>query len=212
MSLWIKRLFDIVASAVGLVALSPVIAIAALVIRATMGKPVLFRQRRPGLREKPFELVKFRTMTVGDPNVVDPEQDHFRMTAVGRMLRKTSIDELPQLWNVLRGDMSLVGPRPLLMEYLPLYSAEQRRRHDLRPGITGWSQVMGRNALSWQDKFKLDVWYVDHRGLLLDVRIILLTVQRVFAGSGVSAADHASSPKFTGNAPSEAVIPSRVAR
>lgn len=212
MSLWIKRAIDFVASAFGLVILSPIIAAAALLIRITMGKPVLFRQMRPGLREQPFELVKFRTMTVGDPNVIDPEQDAVRMTTLGRILRRTSIDELPQLWNVLRGDMSLVGPRPLLMEYLPLYSTEQRRRHDVRPGITGWSQVMGRNALSWQDKFKLDVWYVDNRSLLLDLRILLLTIRRVFAGSGISAPGHASIAKFAGNAGADAALPHEVVR
>jgi lipopolysaccharide/colanic/teichoic acid biosynthesis glycosyltransferase len=212
MSLWIKRVIDIVASALGLIVLSPIIGAAALLIRVTMGKPVLFRQQRPGLNEEPFELVKFRTMTVGDPNVIDPEQDAVRMTTVGRMLRRTSIDELPQLWNVLRGEMSLVGPRPLLMEYLPLYSTEQHRRHDVRPGITGWSQVIGRNELSWQDKFKLDVWYVDNRSLLLDMRIILLTIRRVFAGSGVSAAGHASMAKFTGNSRADATLPSEATR
>ena len=212
MSLWIKRVIDIIASALGLIVLSPIIAAAALLIRVTMGKPVLFRQIRPGLNEEPFELVKFRTMTVGDPDVIDPEQDHIRMTKVGRMLRRTSIDELPQLWNVLRGEMSLVGPRPLLMEYLPLYSPEQHRRHAVRPGITGWSQVMGRNELTWQDKFKLDVWYVDNRSLLLDLRIILLTIRRVLAGSGVSAAGHASMAKFNGNARTDSAIPSEAAR
>ena len=206
MSLWIKRVIDLVASAVGLVVLSPLIAGAALLIRVTMGKPVFFRQTRPGLGGRPFELVKFRTMSVGDPNVVDPEMDGVRMTTVGKLLRKTSIDELPQLWNVLKGDMSLVGPRPLLMEYLPLYSREQQRRHDVRPGITGWAQVMGRNALSWDDRFALDVWYVDHRSLLLDLRIILMTFQRVFTGSGVTAAGHASMAKFTGSARTDAAI------
>ncbi len=199
----IKRAFDIVVAAIVLVVTLPVTAAAALLVRLTMGAPVLFRQRRPGLRGAPFELVKFRTMSVSDPNVVDPSQDHVRMTAVGGVLRRFSIDELPQLLNVLRGDMSLVGPRPLLMEYLTLYSPEQARRHDARPGITGWSQVMGRNSLTWQDKLRLDVWYVDHQSLALDLRILMLTVSRVLSGSGVSAADHVSVSKFTGNSPAE---------
>ena len=195
----LKRPFDAVASLILLVLTSPFMAVAALLIRLTSGSPVLFCQVRPGLRGKPFDLMKFRTMTVGDPAVVDPDQDQVRMTQVGKWLRRTSIDELPQLLNVLRGDMSLVGPRPLLMEYLPLYSADQARRHDVRPGITGWSQVMGRNALTWEEKLRLDVWYVDHQSFLLDLRILVLTVQRVFAGTGVSAEGHATVRKFTGN-------------
>ena len=200
-----KRLLDILISLTALLLLSPVIALTALVIRITMGSPVLFRQQRPGYKGRSFEIMKFRTMTVGDPNVVDTSQDRVRMTTVGKFLRRASLDELPQLWNVLRGDMSLVGPRPLLMEYLPLYSPEQARRHDVRPGITGWAQVMGRNALSWDDRFKLDVWYVDNRSLLLDLRIIFLTLNRVFTGSGVSAEGHVSTAKFAGNRPTNAI-------
>ena len=194
-----KRVIDVVLSVVALALTAPIIAFAAILVRVTMGSPVLFRQPRAGYKGRTFTLVKFRTMTVGDPNVVDPEQDAVRLTPVGRFLRRTSIDELPQLWNVLKGEMSLVGPRPLLLEYLPLYSAEQMRRHDTRPGITGWAQVSGRNAMTWQDRFAQDVWYVDHRSLLLDLRIMFLTISRVFSGSGVSAEGHASVSKFTGN-------------
>ena len=205
-----KRLLDLVLSLIALIVAGPVILFAALLVKVTMGSPVFFRQPRAGYKGRPFTLVKFRTMTVGDPNVVDPEQDAVRMTPVGRILRRFSIDELPQIWNVLRGDMSLVGPRPLLLEYLPLYSREQMRRHDVPPGITGWAQIMGRNAVSWQDRFKLDVWYVDNRSFLLDLRIILLTVNRVFSGSGVSAEGHVSISKFAGNEPTPVRHQSRV--
>ncbi len=170
----------------------------ALSIRLMMGSPVLFRQRRPGRGGVPFTLLKFRTMTreAGPDGAELPDAQ--RLTALGRMLRRLSLDELPQLVNVLRGDMSLVGPRPLLMEYLPRYSPEQARRHEVTPGITGWAQVNGRNAVDWEDRFRLDVWYVDHRSFLLDLRILGLTAAKVFSGRGVSRADHATMPKFTG--------------
>lgn len=194
----IKRLFDIVASSFGLLLLSPVIAMVAWRIRHKLGTPVLFRQVRPGLNGKPFEMVKFRTML----DAVDPTghllPDSERMTPFGSFLRSSSLDELPELWNVLKGDMSLVGPRPLLMEYLPLYSPEEYRRHEVRPGVTGWAQINGRNALSWEEKFALDLWYVDNRTLWLDLRIIFLTVKKVFMRDGISADGEATMPKFTG--------------
>ena len=175
----LKRLFDIAGSTLGLLLLSPIILIVALQVRGKLGSPVLFRQIRPGMHGKPFEMIKFRTMK----DAVDAEgnslPDSERMTAFGQFLRATSLDELPELWNVLKGQMSLVGPRPLLMEYLPLYSEEQYRRHQMRPGITGWAQVNGRNAISWEDKFKLDVWYVDNRSFWLDLKVLFLTVKKV---------------------------------
>ena len=195
----IKRLFDIAASFGGLILLSPVIAIVAWQIRRKLGSPVLFRQTRPGKEGKPFEMIKFRTMrdaTDANGNLL-PDQD--RMTPFGSFLRSSSLDELPELWNVLKGDMSLVGPRPLLMEYLPLYSKEQYRRHEVRPGVTGWAQVNGRNAISWEEKFKLDVWYVDNRSLWLDIKIIFLTVKKVLIRDGISAEGEATMTKFLGN-------------
>lgn len=172
-------------------------------VRHKLGSPVFFRQVRPGLHGKPFEMVKFRTMTseCGPDGQLLP--DAVRLTPFGRFLRATSLDELPELWNVLKGDMSLVGPRPLLIEYLPLYSPEQARRHEVRPGITGWAQVNGRNAIRWEDKFKLDVWYVDHRSLWLDMRILWLTVKKVLVRDGISAAGEATMPRFTGSAAQE---------
>jgi len=170
----------------------------AVAIRMMLGGPALFKQRRPGINGKPFELVKFRTMT----NSEDPQgnllPDSKRLPKFGRILRATSLDELPGLWNVLKGDMSLVGPRPLLMEYLELYSDEQARRHEVRPGITGWAQVNGRNALDWDEKFELDVWYVDNRTLWLDIKILFMTVAKVLKGGGVSHAEHATMEKFKG--------------
>ncbi|WP_318489720.1 sugar transferase [Photobacterium leiognathi] len=195
----IKRLFDIIASILALLLLSPVIAITAYFIHKKLGSPVLFRQVRPGLNGKPFEMIKFRTMK----DAVDKEgnqlPDSERLTPFGMKLRSTSLDELPELWNVLKGDMSLVGPRPLLMDYLPLYSQEQARRHDVRPGVTGWAQINGRNAISWQDKFKLDVWYVDNQSLWLDIKIIFLTIKKVLVKEGISADMHVTMPEFTGN-------------
>lgn len=193
-----KRLFDIVACLAALILFTPVMLMVAWQIRNKLGAPVLFRQIRPGLDGKPFEMVKFRTMR----NAIDEEgnslPDVERMVPFGNFLRSSSLDELPELWNVLRGDMSLVGPRPLLMEYLPLYSPEQYRRHEVRPGVTGWAQINGRNALSWEEKFKLDVWYVDHRSFWLDLKILFLTIKKVLLRDGISAEGEATMTKFTG--------------
>lgn len=196
-----KRLFDIVASAFGLLLLSPVIAVVTWQIRRKLGSPVLFRQVRPGLNGKPFEMIKFRTMRDAIDAAGNPLPDSDRMTPFGSFLRSSSLDELPELWNVLKGDMSLVGPRPLLMDYLPLYSPEQYRRHEARPGVTGWAQINGRNALSWEEKFELDVWYVDNQSFWLDVKILLLTVKKVFVREGISADGEATMSKFTGSEP-----------
>ncbi|WP_407496730.1 sugar transferase [Pseudooceanicola sp. MF1-13] len=194
-----KRITDIVGAGLGLLLLSPVLLIVALKIRRQMGSPVLFRQTRPGLHGKPFQMIKFRTMRDALDKDGNALPDAERLTKLGRFLRSSSLDELPELWNVLKGDMSLVGPRPLLMEYLPLYSTEQARRHEVRPGITGWAQVNGRNAISWDEKFALDVWYVDNRTLCLDLKIIWLTIRKVIKRDGISAAGEATMPKFTGN-------------
>lgn len=194
-----KRAFDILASAFGLILLAPVMLATAAAVRMFLGKPILFRQVRPGFRGKPFELVKFRTMLDARSETGTPLADDQRLTRFGRLLRASSLDELPQLWNVLRGDMSLVGPRPLLVRYLPLYSAHQARRHHVRPGLTGWSQVKGRNSLSWDEKLDLDVWYVDNRSFLLDLRIIVMTAMRLIRPRGVSAEGHATMPEFLGS-------------
>lgn len=194
----IKRLFDIAASALGLLLLSPVIALVAWQIRRKLGAPTLFRQVRPGLNGRPFQMIKFRTMRNALDSNDNPLPDSERMTPFGGFLRSSSLDELPELWNVLKGDMSLVGPRPLLMEYLPLYSSEQYRRHEVRPGVTGWAQVNGRNALSWEEKFKLDVWYVDNRSFWLDLKIIFLTIKKVLVREGISADGEVTMSKFTG--------------
>ena len=194
-----KRFFDIVASVAGLIVLSPVIAIVAYLIRKRLGSPILFRQVRPGLGGKPFEMVKFRTMRDALDANGNPLPDSERMTDFGRFLRSSSLDELPELWNVIKGDMSLVGPRPLLMEYLPLYNEVQVRRHDARPGVTGWAQINGRNALSWEEKFKLDVWYVDNQSLWLDLKIIFLTIKKVLIRDGISAEGEVTMTKFTGS-------------
>ena len=195
----LKRAFDVAVSLAGLVAASPLVAFAALLVLLTMGRPALFRQARPGLHGRLFTLYKFRTMSDIVDAAGEPLPDAERLTPVGRFLRRTSLDELPQLWNVLRGDMSLVGPRPLLVEYLPLYSPEQARRHDARPGITGWAQVNGRNAQTWEERLRLDVWYVDHRSFLLDLRILWLTFVKVLRSEGVSRPGHATMPRFTGS-------------
>lgn len=195
----LKRLFDFLTATVALLLLSPVIAILAWQIRRKLGSPVLFRQPRPGLRGKPFQMVKFRTMRDAIGPDGQPLPDSVRMTPFGSFLRAASLDELPELWNVLKGDMSLVGPRPLLMEYLPLYSPDQARRHEVRPGVTGWAQINGRNALSWEEKFRLDVWYVDNRSFWLDLKILALTVKKVFVREGISAAGEVTMPKFTGS-------------
>lgn len=194
----LKRLIDIVASAVGLVVLSPVLIVLWIVVRRRMGSPALFRQVRPGLHGRPFEMIKFRTMRDAMGPDGRPLPDAERLTDFGRWLRATSLDELPELWNVLKGQMSLVGPRPLLMEYLPLYTPEQARRHDVRPGITGWAQINGRNAVGWDQKFALDTWYVDRHTLWLDVKIIALTLQRIVRRDGISAPGSATMEKFQG--------------
>jgi lipopolysaccharide/colanic/teichoic acid biosynthesis glycosyltransferase len=191
-----KRLIDFTISFIALLLLSPLLAVIALQVRRKMGAPVLFRQTRPGLHGKPFKMLKFRTMRDASDANGTPLPDSERLNAFGRWLRATSLDELPELWNVLRGEMSLVGPRPLLMEYLPLYSPEQERRHAVRPGITGWAQVNGRNTISWEEKFKLDVWYVDHQSLWLDHKIIFLTAIKVLLREGISPRDEIIMPRF----------------
>lgn len=194
----LKRTFDIVASVSALVVLSPVLAITAHKVKKELGSPVLFRQTRPGLHGKPFEMIKFRTMKDATDKAGNALPDSERLTEFGKKLRASSLDELPELWNVLKGDMSLVGPRPLLMEYLPLYNAEQAKRHNVRPGVTGYAQVNGRNSLSWEDKFKLDTWYVEHQSLWLDMKILLKTVKKVIIKDGISAEGEATMTKFTG--------------
>ncbi len=194
----LKRVLDIALTLIALPIAVPLgLAVAALV-RVTMGPPVLFTQRRPGLKARLFTLVKFRTMSEARDREGRPLSDEERLTRVGRLLRRTSLDELPELWNVLKGEMSLVGPRPLLMEYLPRYSAEQERRHEVRPGLTGWAQVNGRNALTWEERFRLDVWYVDNRSLRLDLEILARTVWLVLSGQGITAPGHATMPPFEG--------------
>lgn len=193
-----KRLLDIFVAGVGLVLLSPVLILIAFMILREMGSPVLFRQTRPGRDGKPFQMVKFRTMRSAIDGSGRPLPDSERLTKLGSFLRSSSLDELPELWNVLKGEMSLVGPRPLLMEYLPLYSSEQARRHEVRPGVTGWAQVNGRNAISWNEKFALDVWYVDNRSLWLDLKIIWLTIRKVVKREGISAAGEATMSRFEG--------------
>jgi lipopolysaccharide/colanic/teichoic acid biosynthesis glycosyltransferase len=195
----VKRVFDFVAASLALLLLAVPLLVLVWLIRHKLGSPVLFRQVRPGLHGKPFTMVKFRTMTDerGPDGALLPDAQ--RLTPFGRFLRSSSLDELPELWNVLKGDMSLVGPRPLLMEYLPLYTPEQARRHEVRPGITGWAQVNGRNAISWEDKFALDVWYVDHCSLWVDMQILWRTVRKVLVRDGISAAGEATMSKFTGS-------------
>jgi lipopolysaccharide/colanic/teichoic acid biosynthesis glycosyltransferase len=193
-----KRWFDFGVAFVSLALFGPVLLLLAALVRWRLGSPIFFRQVRPGLQGVPFEMVKFRTMLDAAGPDGQPLPDELRLTKFGRFLRATSLDELPELWNVLKGEMSLVGPRPLLMEYLPLYTPEQARRHEVRPGITGWAQVNGRNAISWEDKFKLDVWYVDNQSLWLDIKILWLTVKKVLVRDGISAAGEATMPKFTG--------------
>jgi len=199
----IKRLIDITASLVGLVVLAPVFAVLVLAIRLTMGPPVLFRQTRPGLHDKPFVMYKFRTMHELRDKKNNLLPDDKRITLIGRTLRKTSLDEVLELFNVLKGDMSLVGPRPLLVEYLDRYTPQQMRRHEVRPGITGWAQVNGRNAISWEEKFKYDVWYVDNWSLWLDLKIITMTVWKVFKGEGISQEGHATMEEYRGNIENE---------
>lgn len=193
-----KPFFDFVITVCGLLLLSPVILLLMLLVRIKLGTPIFFTQIRPGLHGNPFCMMKFRTMTDARDTTGNLLPDAGRLTVFGKFLRASSLDELPELWNVLRGDMSLVGPRPLLIEYLPLYSAEQARRHEVRPGITGWAQVNGRNAISWEEKFKLDVWYIDNRSILLDMKILWMTVWRVVRKSGISQEGHVTMEKFRG--------------
>jgi lipopolysaccharide/colanic/teichoic acid biosynthesis glycosyltransferase len=195
----LKRIFDITVSAVALLLLLPVLGVIHYKVAKNLGKPVLFKQKRPGLKGAIFEMIKFRSMRDAVDEQGNALPDSERLTSFGKKLRSSSLDELPGLWSVLKGDMSLVGPRPLLVEYLPLYSKEQSRRHDVRPGITGWAQVNGRNAISWEEKFKLDVWYVDNQSFWLDIKILLLTVKKVFVRDGVSAEGEATVKYFKGN-------------
>ena len=196
---FLKRTFDIAVSALGLIILSPLLLVLALLVRINLGAPVFFRQERPGLHEKIFRLYKFRSMK----DAVDAQgrelPDEERLGRFGRLLRASSLDELPELFNVLKGEMSLVGPRPLLVKYLPLYNEEQHRRHDVLPGITGWAQVNGRNAISWEEKFRLDVWYVDHWSPLLDLKILFLTIKKVLIHEGISAENQATIEEFRGS-------------
>ncbi len=194
-----KRLTDIVLASLALVLLSPVLALVALLVRLNMGRGVLFRQTRPGVQGRPFEIIKFRTMKNALDKDGNPLPDSQRLTRLGRFLRSASLDELPELVNVLRGDMSLVGPRPLLMQYMERYSPRQARRHEVRPGLTGWAQVNGRNALTWEDRFELDVWYVDNRNFLLDMKILLMTVAKVLGREGISQPGQATMTEFLGN-------------
>ncbi len=194
-----KRTFDLITTSLGLILLSPVMLILAVLVRLFIGAPILFRQQRPGYKGQPFYIYKFRSMTEARDARGNSLPDTVRLTRFGNFLRSLSLDELPELFNILRGDMSLVGPRPLLMEYLPLYSPEQMRRHDMHPGLTGWAQVNGRNALTWQDKFKLDVWYVDHWSFFLDTKIIWLTVWKVIRREGINQAGSATTEYFAGN-------------
>jgi len=195
----LKRFLDVCVAALAIVVLALPLLVLATIVAATLGRPVLFVQTRPGLRGRPFRMVKFRTMLDRRDATGNLLPDGERLTRVGRFLRSTSLDELPELWNVLVGDMSLVGPRPLLMEYLPLYSPVQARRQDVRPGMTGWAQVNGRNSLSWEERFALDVWYVENQSMALDLKILWLTVSRVLARDGISARGAATMPRFTGS-------------
>lgn len=194
----IKRLLDIIIASIALILLSPLYAVVAYKVKKNLGSPVLFRQVRPGLHGKPFEMIKFRTMKDAVDEQGNPLPDSERLTPFGQMLRSTSLDEMPELWNVIKGDMSIVGPRPLLMEYLPLYSPEQAKRHNVRPGMTGHAQVNGRNAISWEEKFKLDTWYVENQSIWLDFKIMFKTVHKVLAKDDISAKGEATMAKFTG--------------
>ena len=195
----LKRLLDIIIASIALILLSPLYAFVAYNVKKNLGSPVLFRQVRPGLHGKPFEMIKFRTMKDAVDEQGNPLPDSERLTPFGKMLRSTSLDEMPELWNVIKGDMSIVGPRPLLMEYLPLYSPEQAKRHNVRPGMTGHAQINGRNAIGWEEKFKLDTWYVENQSIWLDFKIMFKTVHKVLAKDDISAEGDATMPKFTGN-------------
>lgn len=203
----LKRTLDLIISVVAILLLSPLLVFLAIAVRIKIGKPIFFRQTRPGLNEQLFEMLKFRTMT----NKCDIEgnllPDGDRMTKFGSFLRSSSLDELPELWNVVKGEMSLVGPRPLIVEYLPLYNQHQNRRHEVKPGITGWAQINGRNAVSWEQRFKDDVWYVENRSIWLDIKILCLTIKKVVFREGISSAGHATMPKFTGSETSNATLP-----
>ena len=194
-----KRLFDVIGASAGLIIFSPLMLCIALRIRREMGSPVLFIQDRPGKGGKVFRMIKFRSMRDERNLAGHPLPDSDRMTSFGKKLRSSSADELPELWNVLKGDMSLVGPRPLLVEYLPLYTSDQARRHEVRPGVTGWAQINGRNAISWEEKFALDIWYVDNQSLWLDIKIIWLTILKVIKRDGILAAGETAMPKFSSN-------------
>ncbi|MCP0912457.1 MULTISPECIES: sugar transferase [Acinetobacter] len=194
----LKRLLDIIIASIALILLSPLYAFVAYKVKKNLGSPVLFRQVRPGLHGKPFEMIKFRTMKDAVDEQGKPLPDSERLTPFGQMLRSTSLDEMPELWNVIKGDMSIVGPRPLLMEYLPLYSPEQAKRHNVRPGMTGHAQVNGRNAIGWEEKFKLDTWYVENQSIWLDFKIMFKTVHKVLAKDDISAEGEATMTKFTG--------------
>ena len=195
----LKRLLDIIIASIALILLSPLYAFVAYKVKKNLGSPVLFRQVRPGLHGKPFEMIKFRTMKDAVDEQGNPLPDSERLTPFGQMLRSTSLDEMPELWNVIKGDMRIVGPRPLLMEYLPLYNQEQAKRHLVRPGMTGHAQVNGRNAISWEEKFKLDTWYVENQSVWLDFKIMLKTVKKVLAKDDINAENDATMPKFNGN-------------
>lgn len=194
-----KRLLDIIIASIALILLSPLYVFVAYKVKKNLGSPVLFRQVRPGLHGKPFEMIKFRTMKDAVDEQGNPLPDSERLTPFGQMLRSTSLDEMPELWNVIKGDMSIVGPRPLLMEYLPLYNSEQAKRHNVRPGMTGHAQVNGRNAISWEEKFKLDTWYVENQSVWLDFKIMLKTVKKVLAKDDINEAGEATMSKFTGS-------------
>ena len=194
-----KRLFDVIGSIVGLILFSPIMVVLYFLILRNMGNPAFFRQARPGKDGKPFELIKFRSMKDAVDKDGNQLSDAERISSLGAKLRSSSADELPEFWSVLKGEMSLVGPRPLLMEYLPLYSTEQARRHDVRPGITGWAQINGRNALTWEEKFALDIWYVDNQSLWLDIKIIFMTIKKVLMRDGIAAEGEATMPKFQGS-------------
>lgn len=195
----VKRIFDLAIALVAFLFLSPLLLVIFALVRLFLGSPVLFTQKRPGLHGIPFTMYKFRTMTDARNGSGELQPDHLRLTALGRFLRASSLDELPELVNVLKGEMSLVGPRPLLMQYLPLYSSSQARRHEVRPGITGWAQVNGRNAIGWEQRFQLDVWYVDNRSVVLDIKIMILTLVKVFRCEGITQEGEATMTKFTGS-------------
>jgi lipopolysaccharide/colanic/teichoic acid biosynthesis glycosyltransferase len=199
----IKRLFDLVFASFALFFLSPILVIVSILVRINLGSPIFFHQTRPGLNGQPFNVLKFRSMLEAVDVDCKPLSDEARLTPFGKFLRATSLDEQPELWNVLKGEMSLVGPRPLLTEYLPLYNKEQSRRHDVRPGITGWAQINGRNAISWEEKFKFDVWYVENQSFWLDIEILFLTIKKVFFREGISAEGVMTMPLFTGNSKKE---------